>query len=210
MTSVRFSLVALLVVLAGCKRDIPVADVAAGVSPLGDLAGVRLGMRADEFVRARPAASVASYYGYQEAIGETGVSYEVPGSVQDHQAPPDGARLESVIAYDSVADTPAPLLQWLARVRAVTEVAGSEPTCHELHWPSAIAWMAVWRRGGGELFLLGQPAIKWPRGRSTPAGLRLGVVRPGQAVAHGYGPATKVDCQRIGDVDSSSPRSTSQ
>lgn len=210
MRSVMTVAVALLLVLAGCKRDVPITDVAAGVPPLSEMADVRLGMRADELVRLRPAVRIASYSGYTEDLGRSHVAYEVPGSVQDGQPPPDGAHLESVIASDSVAETPDPLLQWEAKVRAVTRVIGSDPTCYRLHWPSATAWMAVWRRGGGELFVLGQPVIMWPRGRITPAGLRVGVVRPGQAVAHAYSPVTKVACQLIGDVDSSALRSTSQ
>jgi len=196
MRSIRVA-VALLLVLAGCKRDVPVTEVAAGLPPLSELTGVRLGMRADELVRVRPAARIASYYGYTEELPRSHLGYEVPGSVQDGQAPPDGAHLESVIASDSLARTPEPVLQWEAKVREVTGVAGSAPTCYELHWPQATAWMAVWRRGGGELFVLGQPAIADPRGGIMPPGLRIGVVRRGQAIAHAYSAAMKVDCRRI-------------
>jgi hypothetical protein len=189
--------VAFLVVLAGCKRDLPVTDVAAGIPPLSELTGVRLGMRADELRRLRPAARIASYYGYTEELPHSHIGYEVPGSVQDGEGPPDGAHLESVTATDSLAATPEPVLQWEAKVRAVTEVTGTAPTCYELHWPQATAWMAVWRRGGGELSVLGHPAIEQPRGAATPPGLRVGVVRRGQAVDHAYSRATKVDCRRI-------------
>lgn len=210
MTIARISRVALLVVFTGCRPDIPVADVAAGISPLSELTGVRIGMRADELIRVRPAAQVAGYYGFEEAVRPWRIAYEVPGSVDDHQAPPDGAHLRSVIASDSVAETPDPLLQWQAQVRAVSGVTRTNPTCYQLHWPTTTAWMAVWSRGGGELFVLGQPASKDPAGTMTPPGLRIGVVRSGQAVAHAYSPARRIDCRRVADVDSSSSRSTLQ
>lgn len=196
MRSVRVA-VAFLLVLAGCKRDLPVTGVAAGIPPLNELTGVRLGMRADELRRLRPAARIASYYGYTEELPHSHLGYEVPGSVQDGVGPPDGAHLESVTASDSLADSPEPFLQWKAKVREVTGVTGSAPTCYELHWPRATAWMAVWRRGGGELFVLGQPAIEQPRGELTPPGLRIAVVRRGRAVANASSRATKVDCRRI-------------
>jgi hypothetical protein len=187
---------------------VPVIDVATGVAPLSELSDIRLGMRVDELVRARPAVKVASYFGYTEDLGRSHVGYEVPGSVNDGQAPPDGAHLESVTVSDSVADVPDPLLQWEAKVRAVTRVTGTAPTCYQLHWPTTTAWMATWSRGGGELFVLGQPATQWPRGKITPPGLRVGVIRHGQSVAHSYSSATKVNCQNVGDVDSTARRST--
>lgn len=127
----RIALVAALVVLASCGRDVPVARVAAGVGPLGELMDIRVGMRADELVRARPRARIASYYGHEEDLGPSHFSYEVPGS-------------------------------------------------------------------------------RIPGGKVTPPRMRVGVVHRGKSVEHTYSPATETDCRRMGDVDSTAPRSTSQ
>jgi hypothetical protein len=204
----KIALVAALLVLASCRRDVLVARVAEGVSPLGELTDIRLGMRADELVRARPRARIASYFGYEEDLGPSHLSYEVPGSVNDGQAPPESSHLQSVTASLPLDDAPDPLQQWRAKVRAVATVTGTDPTCYQLHWPTATAWLAVWRRGGGELFVLGQPAVGIPGGQVTPPGMRVGVVRRGKSVDHAYSQATETDCGRMGDVDSTAPRST--
>jgi hypothetical protein len=187
-----------LVLLASiaCQRDVPVATTA-GVTPLSDLAGVRLGMRASELTTLRPRARTESYYGYREALGDREVWYDVPGSLQDGQAPPPSARLRSVTVSESVAVGAAPYTHWLAEVRRVTAAVRATPSCYDVRWPTATAWLAVWVRPSSDVFVLGQPEVRQTRGDPVPAALRLGIARRGHGTRSAYGPVTARPCGQI-------------
>ena len=156
----------LLLASIGCQRDVPVSTAAAGVAPLSGLAGVRLGMRADELAALRPAATTASYYGFQERLGQREVMYEVPGSVN----------VSEVLAAGAL-----PLERWRAEVRRVAAAVGAEPACHVLRWPVGTAWLALWSRDDVDLFVQGQPLVRDVAGDSTPARVTIGITRAGKA-----------------------------
>jgi len=186
----------LLLTSVACQRDVPVATTA-GVTPLSSLAGIRLGMRARELTTLRPRALTASYYGFRESLVDREISYEVPGSVQDGQAPPPSARLRSVTVYEPVAVGATPFTHWLAEVRRVTAAVRAAPRCYDVHWPTATAWLAVWVRPSSDLFVLGQPEVRETSGDSTPAAIRLGIARHGKGTRYAYGPVTARPCGQL-------------
>jgi hypothetical protein len=152
-------------------------------------------MRAAELLERRPRVQVSGYHGYVESIGADTVSYRIPGSLSEHQAPPRSARLEAVVAHRHLAEPSDAAASWRAGVGNLSSRLGAPTACFRLAWPVGEAWLAVWRRGDADVYFLGQPTF--PGHRPTPAGLRLGVTRRGQAERDAVGTASPAICNEV-------------
>lgn len=168
---------------AACMRSESVADVAGHVPPLEALSNVRLGMRAYALRRARPRAVAAPYLGFRERAGSYEIWYEVPGSVQDGEAPPLWAPLQSVTVWERLDDAKNVFTLWQMAVRRAAVSLGAGPVCYALSSPARTAWLAVWPRRNDEVFVAGQMT----REDSTPGvvsgTLTTGVARAGHALS---------------------------
>lgn len=193
----RFILALVGLALSSCSRHgaTEFADVAAaarGAQPFDSLAGVRLGMRASELLERRPRLQVSGYHGYFEHIGAHAVSYRIPGSYSEHQAPPRSSRLEAVVASRQLPDSSDAASTWRAGIADLRARLGEPTACFRLAWPVGEAWLAVWRRSDADVYFLGQP--RFPGRSPAPAGLRLGVTRRGQSERDAGGTASPAIC----------------
>jgi hypothetical protein len=190
-----FSLAALM--MSACSRGdaarlTEVATAARGAPPFDSLSGVWLGMRADELLERRPRVQVSGYHGYRERIGTHDVSYRIPGSMSEEQAPPRRARLEAVVASRQLPESSDAAASWRAGIADLRTRLGEPTDCFRLAWPVGEAWLAVWRRGDADVYFLGQP--RFGARSPTPASLRLGVTGRGQSERDVGGTAARAKC----------------
>jgi hypothetical protein len=176
-------------------RSTDLATATLGAPPFDSLGEVRLGMRADELLQRRSRVQVSGYHGYSEPIGAHAVSYRIPGSWSENEAPPRSARLEAVVATRQLPDSFDAAATWRAGIADLTLRLGEPTGCFRLAWPVGEAWLGVWRRGNVDVYFLGQP--RFPGRNPTPAGLRLGVTRRGQSERDAGGTASPALCTEI-------------
>jgi len=148
----RYQLV--LIFCSACNRPASVPDLAAHLPPLSELRGVTLGMRAWTLTSQRPRAAAAPYAGFRETIGPYAVLYEVPGSVEDGQAPPGWERLESVTVSQSLPSTDSAVHRWRVETSRMSAALHASPQCYSATSASRSDWGAVWSRPGAEVFIL--------------------------------------------------------
>lgn len=190
---IRFALVAFFTV--GCSES--VADKAARLPPLDGLSTVHLGMRAYALRRARPGAVAAPYYGFRETVGAVELMYQVPGSVQDGEAPPWWEPLESVVAMERFEHNPNIFALWQTAVRRAAMSIGARPTCYALRSPDREAWLVTWPRGSAELFVAAQTTTS---SASVPNSgtIATGVARNGHGLDRAiFAPSTVRTCDGL-------------
>jgi hypothetical protein len=176
-------LIAMTLALSGCRRTIPVTEVAAGVPPFDQLEGVQLEMRAWRLVR-RPNVVPAPYYGFSEQLGQFTIRYEVAGSLDDDQAPPLYSRVLSVVVDQSLPNDSVPIARWQTEVKRLSQSVGTRPECHYQTSPRT-GWTAVWSRSTADLFVRGIAAGAVQGMGLMPASIRVGVARRGSALRIG-------------------------
>ena len=138
---------------SACNRTPSVAEMAEGALPLAALSGVTLGMRASTLTSKRREAVAAPYSGFRESIGRYSVLYEVPGSVQDGQAPPPWERLASVIASEHLPSPDSTFRRWRGELTRIRSIRRSPARCFGVVTAIRADSGAVWSARGAEFFV---------------------------------------------------------
>jgi hypothetical protein len=175
--------------VSGCSESI--AAEAGRLPTLGQLSNVHLGMRAYALRRARPKAEAAPYFGFREEIGSIDVMYEVPGSVQDGQAPPWWEALESVVAVEHFAGSADVRALWQKAAGLAAKSIEGLPKCYALESPDRDGWLAIWSRGSDEVFVAGQVTMTATHG-VTSGTIVTGVGRTGRGLGRGAFPPSMI------------------
>ncbi len=71
--------------------------------PFSSLAGIRLGMTAEELLNTRPGVELRPRFGYGEKVGGTVIHYNFRLDFYDGQIPPTEARVQDILAMDTLA-----------------------------------------------------------------------------------------------------------
>jgi len=187
---------ALALSTAACSESI--ADEAGRLPPLDQLSNAHLGMRAYALRRARPNAAAAPCFGFTERIGPIELQYEVPGSVQDGQAPPRWERLQSVVATERLASHANVFALWQTAVRRAAITIESSPTCYTLSSLRRTGWLALWQRHTADVFVIGQIIVDNSISDSTSRSLATGVAQTGRALNRtAFAPRTARPCSEL-------------
>jgi hypothetical protein len=107
-------------------------------------------MRASRLTSKRPNAVAAPYSGFRESVAGYSILYEVPGSVQDGQAPPPSERLASVIATEMVPSADSTFRRWHAEVVRIAPIRQSRPRCFGITRGARADSGAIWSVPGGD------------------------------------------------------------
>ena len=186
----------LAIAASGCTQSI--AEDAGRLPPLDQLSDVRLGMRAYALRRARPNAVAVPYFGFREQVGSIELMYEVPGSMQDGEAPPWWEPLQSVVATERFGTDANVFAVWQAAVRHAAINIGTRPTCYSLGTPGRQGWLALWSRGHADVFVIGQIINDDSRPGSTSNAVATGVARTRRALSRTvFAPRTARECDEL-------------
>jgi len=167
--------------------------MAAQVPPLSELNGVTLDMRASALMSQRPHAVAAPYQGFRETIGTYSVLYEVPGSVQDGQAPPGWERLASITASQQLPSTDSTFRHWRAELTRIRTARQSMPRCYGVALASRSDSGAVWSVSGAELFVFAHAIASTDRDTAR-TWIAFGIAPTADRVRAVFGFAEQHDC----------------
>ncbi len=128
--SVRSMAVVFLVLLLACDlgRELDVARIAGNSRPFDELQGVRLGMTAEALRALRPTVQPSGYAGYSDELQAGVVSFAFPGA-SEHGAPPPGAKLQLVSAYQRVSTDSVAVRLWAGAIRDASRSLGPPTRC---------------------------------------------------------------------------------
>lgn len=87
---------------------------------------------------------------------ESFAGHEVPGSVQDGEAPPLWSPLQSVVATEHIDDATNVFAVWQGAVERGSLRMRADPACYTLSSPDRAAWLAIWSRPQAEVFVAAQ------------------------------------------------------
>ena len=193
MKAIRFVLLAFAVV--GCSQSI--ADHTGRIPPLNELSNVHLGMRAYSLRRARPNAVASPYFGFRERVGSGEFMYEVPGSVEDGQAPPWWEPLQSVVVMERFDRNANVRALWQTSVKRIAASIGAPPKCYAFSTADREGWLATWPRGNDELFVAGQTTVH-SADESFSGTIATGVARQGHGLGRVlFAPSTLRPCNGL-------------
>jgi hypothetical protein len=119
----------LIVVTTGCRDRSSISEQFP-TTPLRELAGVSMGMKAADLRAARPAAVFTAYRGYHETLGDMDVAYDFPGATDIAVRP--RARLHRIMLARLSASTAQALKEWREAVAQATVTHGPPLRCEKL------------------------------------------------------------------------------
>ncbi len=126
------------------------------VEPFSEIAGITLGMKASDLLKARPGTEHAAYAGYEETVAGYNVVYHFAGAnsfTQESQRPRSGAKLVEIWAARPLKSNELVTGVWNAQVAHVSGSVEPRPICFSIPPVGSSdlpGFLAVWNRSRDE------------------------------------------------------------